>query len=158
MTPPTSPEDCQEKKIDKLLTRVKHNVQLWHDLLWASGGKLELSKCGFHIIFYDFKEDGTPKMRDIGDLIIILKNEKNEDIEIRTKKINKARINLGHWKTPETTPIPKQFLVSLEKAITTSNAIFTSPVTRPEAKMLYQSVYRPTVEYPLDNHFYQINK
>ena len=92
-------------------------------------------------------------MRDIGDLIIILKNEKNEDIEIRTKKIDEARINFGHWKTPAATPIPKQFLVSLEKAITTSNTIFTSPVTRPEAKMLYQSVYRSTVEYPLGQSF-----
>ena len=46
---------------------------------WESGGKLELSKCGFHIIFYNFNDNGTPKMRDIGDLIITLKNEKNED-------------------------------------------------------------------------------
>ena len=29
-----------------------------------------------------------------------LENDKGEDIEIRTKKINKARKNLGHWNEP----------------------------------------------------------
>ena len=43
--------------VDQLLVRVKHDAQLWHDLLWASGGKLELEKCGFHLIFYDFDND-----------------------------------------------------------------------------------------------------
>ena len=37
----------QNKTIDQLLVRVKHNAHLWHDLLWASGGKLELQKCNF---------------------------------------------------------------------------------------------------------------
>ena len=40
-------------------------------------------------------------MRKISDLVITLENEKGEDIEIRTKKINEARKNLGHWKEPE---------------------------------------------------------
>ena len=85
----------------QLLVRVKHDAQLWHDLLWASGGKLELQKCGCHLIFYDFDHDGVPSMRNIGDLAITLENEKGEDIEIRTKKIDEARKNLGHWKEPE---------------------------------------------------------
>ena len=30
-----------------------------------------------------------------------LENEKGEDIEIRTKKIDEAKENLGHWKEPK---------------------------------------------------------
>ena len=30
--------------VESLLEKVKHDAQLWHDLLWCSGGKLELSK------------------------------------------------------------------------------------------------------------------
>ena len=74
----------QNETIDQLLERVKYDAQLWHDLLWASGGKLELQKCGFHLIFYDFNKHGVPSMRKISDLVIILENEKGEDIEIRT--------------------------------------------------------------------------
>ena len=139
--------------IEQLLVRVKHDAQLWHDLLWASGGKLELTKCGFHLIFYDFDHDGVPSMRKIGDLVITLEDEKGEDIEIRTKKIDKARKNLGHWKEPEEIKEPKQFLVSKTTATETSEAIFTAGVNRREAAILYQGVFRPKVEYPLTQSF-----
>ena len=69
-------------------------------------------------------------MRKIGDLVITLEDEKGEDIEIRTKKIDTARKNLGHWKEPEVIKEPKQFLVSKTTATETSEAIFTSGVNR----------------------------
>ena len=103
----------QNETIDQLLERVKYDAQLWHDLLWASGGKLELQKCGFHLIFYDFDQHGVLLTRKVSDLVITLENEKGEDIEIRTKKINEARKNLGHWKEPEEIKSPKQLPVSL---------------------------------------------
>ena len=84
------------KPVDQLLIQVKYDAQLWHDLLLASRGKLELQKCGFHLIFFDFDNNGVPSMRKIGDLVVTLENEKGEDIEIRTKKINEAQKNLGH--------------------------------------------------------------
>ena len=93
----------RNKTIDQLLVRVKEDAQLWHDLLWASGGKLELIKCGFHLIFYDFDQHGVPSMQKISNLVITLETEKGEDIEIRTKKIDEARMNLGHWKEPKVT-------------------------------------------------------
>ena len=71
----------QNETKDQLLVRVKHDVQLWHDLLWASGGKLELQKYCFHLIFYNFDKDGVPSMRKISDLVITLENEKGEDIK-----------------------------------------------------------------------------
>ena len=80
--------------------------QLWQDLLWASGGKLELQKCGFHLIFYNFDKDCVPSMRKTNGFIITLENEKGEVIKIRTKKIDEARKNLGHWKEPEKIKVP----------------------------------------------------
>ena len=68
-----------------------------------------------------------------------------EEIEIRTKKIDKARKNFGHWKEQEEIKVPKQFPVTQKKAIETSKAIFIVGVTRKEAAMLYQGVYQPTV-------------
>ena len=67
-------------------------------------------------------------MRKTGDLVITLENEKGEDIEIRTKKIDEARKNLGHWKEPEEIKEPAQFPVSETTATETSEAIFTSGV------------------------------
>ena len=65
-------------------------------------------------------------MRKIGDLVITLENEKGEDIEIRTKKIDKARKNLGYWKEPEEIKELAQFPVSKTTATETTEAIFTA--------------------------------
>ena len=86
-------------------------------------------------------------------MVITLENEKGEDIKIRTKTIDVARKNLGHWKEPEEIKSPEQFPVSLQTAIDTSDAIFTAGVTKKEAAMLYHGVYRPKVEYPLVQTF-----
>ena len=88
-------------------------------------------------------------MQKISDLVITLENEKGEDIEIRTKKIDKARKNLGHWKEPQVIKLPKQYKQSLETAVDTSENIFTAPLTRKEAATIFQGVWRPKVEYPL---------
>ena len=82
-------------------------------------------------------------MRKISDLVVTLENEKGEDIEIRTRKIDKAQKNLRHWKEPAKTKIPKQFPVSPKTVITTSEEIFTAGVTQKETFMLYQGVYIP---------------
>ena len=38
--------------VQDLLKKMQEDAQLWYDLLWCSGGNLELSKCGFHCIHY----------------------------------------------------------------------------------------------------------
>jgi hypothetical protein len=44
---------------EQLLKRMKHNAQLWADILWESGGDLELPKCSYHFIYWDFLQGGT---------------------------------------------------------------------------------------------------
>ena len=66
---------------------MKYDVQLWHDLLWRSWGKLELSKCKYHVIHYDFDASGGET--------IMLKNEHGEETPINAK--------LGHYKSPKGT-------------------------------------------------------
>ena len=43
-----------------------------------SGGKLELPKCGYHVIYYDFNEDGVPYMRHTQQESITLVNESEQ--------------------------------------------------------------------------------
>ena len=47
----------------QLLEMMKHDAQLWHDVLFTSGGKLELTKCGFHAFNYEFDEDGLARKK-----------------------------------------------------------------------------------------------
>ena len=41
--------------LQDLIRKMKEDAQLWHDLLWCSGGKLELPKCGYHVIHFNTK-------------------------------------------------------------------------------------------------------
>ena len=68
----------RDETVNQLLVRVKYDAQLWLDLLWASGSKLKLQKCGFHLIFYDFDNNGVLqffKKRCTFDALIAFRNE-----------------------------------------------------------------------------------
>ena len=46
--------------LSDLLDKTQHDAQLWNDILFTSGSRLELSKCGYHTVFYDFLDSGIP--------------------------------------------------------------------------------------------------
>ena len=50
--------------MEELLRMMQHNAQLWNNLLWASGGALELPKCSNHHIRFDFDTVGRPHMKE----------------------------------------------------------------------------------------------
>ena len=48
---------------EELIQMMKEDAQLWHDLLWASGGQLELPKCGYHVVDYEFDNSGIARKK-----------------------------------------------------------------------------------------------
>eukprot|EP00957_Ditylum_brightwellii_P005071 385453-Ditylum_brightwellii.AAC.1 len=48
--------------LKELIEQMTKDAQIWSDLLWISGGLLELDKCLYHLINYVFLEDSTPVM------------------------------------------------------------------------------------------------
>jgi hypothetical protein len=49
---------------NELITKLTHNSRLWSDLLYKSGGSLELPKCTCHFSQYRFATDGTPYLQN----------------------------------------------------------------------------------------------
>jgi hypothetical protein len=43
-----------------IISRMRYDAQLWHNLLWSSGGALELTKCQYHLMDWDFTIAGAP--------------------------------------------------------------------------------------------------
>jgi hypothetical protein len=43
-----------------LVGMMREDAQLWNDLLWSSGGALELPKCSYHCLHYNFDPNGSP--------------------------------------------------------------------------------------------------
>lgn len=46
--------------VSDIIRGLEREGQAWERFLWMPGGKLELSKCLFYILFYTFAPDGTP--------------------------------------------------------------------------------------------------
>jgi hypothetical protein len=138
--------------LQELLQKMKDDAQLWHDLLWCSGGKLELSKCGYHVIHFDFEDSGIPTMRHSPGVSITLQNEHGDDIPIKSKNIYQTRVNLGHAKSPADS-CKTEFERTLKKSTDLGNAIAQCGGTRAENKLLYRSVWKPAVEYTLPQSF-----
>ena len=140
------------KSIDELLHKMQQDAQLWNDLLWASGGKLELPKCGFHVIYYNFDDNGIPIMQHSSGKNIHLHTADGLAIPITEKNIFTPRKNLGHYKSPAGTTHTQTNKI-LARATELSNTISACCVTRAEAKTLYQAVYRPAIEYAIPQSF-----
>ena len=86
---------------EELKSKMTQDAQLWHDLLYVSGGKLELPKCGYHIVYWDFDDFGIPQMKITKDNeSIILQDDSGTNVTIGAKSIFQPRKNLGHYKAP----------------------------------------------------------
>ena len=81
---------------------MKLDAQLWSDLLWISGGLLELGKCSFHQVHFNFAPDGTPEMRGgVYGLPLTVKDAvTDQPYNIPAKSVYTAHKTLGHYKAP----------------------------------------------------------
>ena len=131
---------------------MQEDAQLSSNLLWCSSGKLEIPKCGYHVIYYDFDTNGIPKMRHRQGIPITLDDAHGAPIPVTPKNIFQPRKNLGHIKAPAGTSVT-QYEEIMKKARSISNAIVRTGVTRDKARMLYESVYRPAIEYTIPQSF-----
>ncbi|KAI2496054.1 hypothetical protein MHU86_18475 [Fragilaria crotonensis] len=53
-------DDVTEHTVPQLIKQTQANAQGWTDMLNASGGALELSKCSCHILQWQFSAQGAP--------------------------------------------------------------------------------------------------
>jgi hypothetical protein len=93
--------------------------QSWERFLWTTGGKLELSKCLYYILFYKFNPDGTPRMEKAttmeSDHVCLTSGISPTRNPIDHRDKSTAHRTLGSWPTPEGNQ-DKQYQESLEKS------------------------------------------
>ena len=88
---------------EELIKIMQYDAQLWSDLLWISGGLLELSKCSYHYIHFEFNESGQPQMTKtlVGPQLMLRDAEGGHDIQIKAFSVLRPHKTLGHFKSPE---------------------------------------------------------
>jgi hypothetical protein len=129
------------------------DTQLWHDLLWASGGMLELPKCSYHFLYFDFLPNGKPVPRPgtVGPPLEITAPNGNS-IPILAKSIYNTHTTLGHRKAPAGTGATGLNHLTIKMA-TLSQQLATSPAFRSQAATFYHTIYIPSI-YVLPQSFF----
>jgi len=143
-----------QQTLPELLKQLQSDAQCWNDLLYTSGGKLELTKCSFHSLEFEFNSDGTPRVHIAPPPPILLQDSVTQDmIEIPSLSVLHPHKTLGHWKAPSgrsTTQLQKL----QQKAKTLSILIASSPISRHGAKLAYAAKYIAALGYVLPQcHF-----
>jgi hypothetical protein len=141
--------------VEYLVEQMHHDAQLWNDLLWASGGALELPKCMYHVINYAFTNDGAPILRggQVGGDLILESGDRTCKQTIPFKSAHCSHYTLGHYKEPSGNQT-KQYQVLLQKSNDAGIFVQCSALNRQEAWTYYFAIYLPSIGYPLPNcHF-----
>jgi hypothetical protein len=138
----------------ELCNQLTKDMTTRNELLEASGGKLELSKCFYYILSWRFDKDGNAvpmtidKQREQNSTPIQIKTLSNSGVTILQKEVHKAHKTLGCFKAivgNEQGQI--QFLSNKSKQY--GRQLHHATLTRKQANMAYKMIYIPLMKYSL---------
>ena len=140
-----------------VLQYAQENAQHWSDLLHASGGALELSKCSFHLLRWSFSISGAPVLTVPDDIPDLVARDPQTAHEHRLPMLSPftAHKTLGHYKEPSGSQVEqgKQLQTLCADQV---SFLWKSPLTRLEAWYFYKACFIPCVSYPLANSHFSI--
>ena len=140
-----------QSSISELGQMMQKDAQKWTDLLYTSGGSLELLKTSYQILHFKFKPSGAPQVATQTTETAIQIQDPHTSNTIRTTEIpaKLAHKTLGQHKSPADPKQSQQLQILMDKAKKLSLLISNSPVSRKGAVLAYNSIYIPAIKYPL---------
>jgi hypothetical protein len=134
---------------------MQHDAKLWNYLLRISGGLLELSKCLYHHIHFDFDtyRNATPRLGPVGPPITIPANQTNADIIILSKSVTNLHKTLDHYKAPAGNAAT-QLSILKTKCNKFGKQVATGLFYSRDAWIFYQSIYMKSMGYILPRSFF----
>jgi len=146
--------DQDDAPLDQLVQAATNDSQLWHDLLLVCNQALELPKCGYHTMCYEFDPTGQPNLIDTPESSITITDPSGNTLPISQWPNSKAVKYLGTKKSISNQQ--PQFDDLLHKCNEFARVISCSHLTRRETQVFYWSIYRLSVGYALPTcHFSQ---
>ena len=152
----TNDFDNQEQlTAKKMLHLMQHDAQVWHDIVWASGGDLELPKCTFHQIHFEFDHKGRPKMlqgRFSSSLHVVTAAGKK--IRIKQLSVCESHKLLGCHKEPMGLQQTQLAILKTKCDESANKAVNCSTLDRHESLMFCRHICIPSVTCPLCATFF----
>jgi hypothetical protein len=128
----------------RIAQQLQSDASIWERLLSATGGKLELTKCFYYILQWEFDEEGVPSHMSKQDLEIsgvkiqIYENGKDRPTEIKHLDCDEAHRTLGVYKTI-TGNQEEQKKQTSQKSETITRAVGAATFTQKQHGMQYIS-------------------
>jgi hypothetical protein len=142
--------DSGDLSYKDLIGRLQLIAQTWERLLSYSGGALNLSKCFYYILYWEWPH-GLPVLRTSSteDPTIVLTSGSSTLVStIKRLDPNTAARTLGVFLSP-TSEWTKQIEVLKAKMDKLAGRLMTSSLSFDDARVFYQSIYTPSIRYIL---------
>ena len=138
--------------LETMVAKLTHIAQTWEKLLFYSGGALNLQKCSWYILFWDWK-NGRPILRQetATDPILALTTQGNHTApptSIKQHSATHATRILGVHLAPNG-DFSKQIQVLKDKAHQFALRLRTPSLTPQDVKTFHRTMYAPGMRYVL---------
>jgi hypothetical protein len=137
--------------LQTLQSNLQQMSQTWERLLFCSGGALELSKCFYYLLHWQW-EHGLPHLTPVSKMLIeplqLTSGWSKDSTLIRQRDVTEAHKTLGVFITP-TGDESAQVTALLEKSCHISNLVLSSNFSRIETLTAYRTMWFPAVSYSL---------
>lgn len=135
----------------QLKDHMQHTAQLWEQLLFLTGGKLELSKCFYYPIMWTFDNEGKASMippSQLSNNIHMTDSESSQQFEIEAKPCDTAHKTLGVMEQPDGGN-KAEYERLIKKAQRHTQILASSILKYEETETYYFAIYVPSMSYSL---------
>ena len=136
---------------EQLIIKLQHIAQTWEHLLFLSGGKLNLSKCSWYILRWEW-ERGRPMLRPIrphDPTIHLHHGDKTDTVyPIKQMKLDESHRMLGVFLNPNG-DFGDQLRFLKRKANTFASRLLSPRLTASDVRIFHRTTYIPSMRYGL---------
>jgi hypothetical protein len=142
--------DRGSKTLSELTKTLEKVAQTWEQLLHYSGGALNLQKCSWYVMFWDWR-NGRPYIRSTGEDDIPIQLHKGSEAnptEIRRQALSESIRILGIHQTP-LGDFAHQIRALKIKADKYAGYLQSPRLTPADVRVFHRSIYDPAMRYSL---------
>jgi hypothetical protein len=125
-----------------LLSWMQDIAQLWGDLLHVSGRALEITKCNYYVMEWQFSRSGITELDKKVQTNLHIASGDGIHVMLTNNSVEEAHKMLGKWK-PALRTQKKQFEVLLKKSNEYACTNLSSAVSQREKRAAYSAVFLP---------------
>ena len=142
--------DTGDSSLPELIASLERAAQTWEQLLHFSGGALNLSKCSWYALYWDWRK-GRPQLRPISPSdpgVQLRKGSTTTTTTIKRQDVNSASRLLGVYQTPEG-DFSKHLTILKTKADKFAGYLRSPRLSASDVRIFHRTMYTPAMRYSL---------